>query len=169
MSFPFTQPPAPQQAQTVEPPSQPSKPTVVQGSLAAFVRQPSYSERPPSISWKGAPIGATVEGTIVKTCTDQDVIHSTDPVTHSPLFYADGSPKLALAVQLQIPPSDQFPDGLGTLWVRGQMAGALNSALAASGRDVPTAGDKLAVTFESEKPSPRGFAQKIYRVEYLAQ
>ncbi len=169
MSFPFAQPPAPQQAPTVEAPSQPSKPAVAQGSLAAFRGQPIYTDRAPSISWKGAPIGATVEGVIVKTCTDQDVIHSTDPVSHTPLYYSDGSPKLALAVQLQIPPSEQFPDGLGTLWVRGQMAGALNSALAAAGRDVPTAGDKLAVTFESEKPSPRGFAQKIYRVEYLAQ
>lgn len=56
-----------------------------------------------------------------------------------------------------------------TLWIKqGQMASAIVDAAHQAGADGITVGGRLAVTFESEKPTNKGNPMKIYAAAYKA-
>lgn len=56
-----------------------------------------------------------------------------------------------------------------TLWIKqGQMASALVDAAHAAGADGLAVGGRLAVTFESEKPTTKGNPMKVYAAAYKA-
>lgn len=56
-----------------------------------------------------------------------------------------------------------------TLWIKqGQMASAIVDAARAAGADGLAVGGRLAVTFESEKPTNKGNPMKVYAAAYKA-
>lgn len=60
-------------------------------------------------------------------------------------------------------------DTVVTLWIKqGQMASAIIDAVHGAGADGIAVGGRLAVTFESEKPTNKGNPMKVYAAAYKA-
>lgn len=149
-------------------PSQPQPPAqaLPPGSLNAFMEQPKVG-RPQSISWKGAPDGSTISGTVVSDPTDRDVVVDTDPNTKAIKTYRDGSPRYVLVLTLQLPgPTPVFTDGMASLYCRGNLWEDLQSAAVAAGRanGLPKAGDHLSITLVERKPGRGTIPRNIFKV-----
>ena len=153
----FGQPFYPQQA-----PAQP----LPQGDLAAFYGQPKTG-RPAAVSWKGAPDGYTVAGVVAEDVTDKDVVPDTDPQTRQLKTFRDGSPKYALAVTLRVQPSQANPEGLATLYCRGDLWDKMDAAMKAAGRHgAPKAGDVLYVSLVERRQGRGTVPRNIFAVQY---
>lgn len=153
----FGQPFYPQQA-----PAQP----LPQGDLAAFYGQPKTG-RPAAVSWKGAPDGYTVAGVVAEDVTDKDVVPDTDPQTRQLKTFRDGSPKYALAVTLRVQPSQANPEGLATLYCRGDLWDKMDAAMKAAGRTgAPKAGDVMYVSLVERRQGRGTVPRNIFAVQY---
>ena len=153
----FGQPFYPQQA-----PAQP----LPQGDLAAFYGQPKTG-RAPAVSWKGAPDGFTIAGVVAEDVTDKDVVPDTDPQTHQLKTFRDGSPKYALAVTLKVQPSQTHPEGLATLYCRGDLWDKMDAAMKVVGRHTaPKAGDVVYVSLVERRQGRGTVPRNIFAVQY---
>ena len=153
----YGQPFYPQQA-----PAQP----LPQGDLAAFYGQPKTG-RPSAVSWKGAPDGYTVAGVVAEDVTDKDVVPDTDPQTRQLKTFRDGSPKYALAVTLRVQPSQANPEGLATLYCRGDLWDKMDAAMKAAGRHgAPKAGDVMYVSLVERRQGRGTVPRNIFAVQY---
>ncbi len=158
---PQWQPPIQQQAPA---------PPLANGGLDEFYGQPSLGGGP-GISWKGKPEGYTVQGIVPRDVGDADVSQEVGaPNTAQagqPQFYRDGRPKFVMAVPLQVPVSQEFPDGEARLYVRGQLRDELARAMAEVGaQGAPTAGSTITVTLVQRKQGRGAIPQNIFRVIY---
>ena len=155
----FGQPFYPQQQQA---PVQP----LPQGDLAAFYGQPKTG-RAAAVSWKGAPDGYTVAGVVAEDVTDKDVVPDTDPQTRQLKTFRDGSPKYALAVTLRVQPSQANPEGLATLYCRGDLWDKMDAAMKAAGRHgAPKAGDVMYVSLVERRQGRGTVPRNIFAVQY---
>jgi len=118
-----------------------------------------------SISWKDAPIGHTVSGTVVASETVQE----NDYDTGEPKFYSDGNPAWQVVVTLQTDLREEpDDDGQRRLYLRGQMFTALRKEMARTKAKLRPGG-VLSVTFDHTEPAknPRHNDRKIYTVHYV--
>jgi hypothetical protein len=152
-------------------PQQPPAPPLASGTIDDYYSQPS-SGGGPSISWSHngypKPEGTSYAGIVARDVTNADIQQQTDPKTGQPKFYRDGRPQFVMKVPLQVQPSQEFPDGEATLFVRGQMRDELVRAMGEQGLDgAPRAGDGLSVTLVSRKPSRGGgMPQNVFAISY---
>lgn len=151
------------------PPAQP----LAQGTLSDFYNQPS-SGGGPSLSWtdkttnQPKPIGTQYVGLVARNVTSADVQQQTDFQTKAPLTYPDGRPKFAMKVPLKLAPSQEFPDGEASWFVKGQAKDELQRAMSAAGVDgAPKEGAIISITLVQRRPSGRGMnPANIVQVTY---
>lgn len=163
--FPVQQPYAPQQAYG-QPPAQPQVP-LANGSIDDFFNQPGAGTGP-SLSWKDKPIGTAYAGIVARDVNTGDIQQETDPTTGAPKFFKDGRPKFVMKVPLKVQPSQEFPEGEATFYVRGQGRDELVRAMTESGctSNVPKGGDALQVTLVQRRPSKMGNPANIVQIAY---
>lgn len=136
-------------------PQQPSQPLAT-GSIDDYYSQPT-SGGGPSISWNEKPIGTSYAGIVTRDVTDGDIQQQTNFQTKAPEFYKDGRPKFVMKVPLALQPSQEFPEGEATLFVRGRMRDELVRAMGEAGvSGAPKKGDVIHVTLAGKKPSGQG-------------
>jgi hypothetical protein len=146
--MPYGQPPAP--------PAQP----LAEGSLDAFYSQPSASSGP-SLSWtdkqgQPRPVGPTFVVRVARDVTSADVQQQTDMRTKAPLFYADGRPKFAMKVPVQLQ-HPEFPDGEASWYVKGQARDELVRAMSEAGVEgSPKAGAIMQITLVNRRATAPG-------------
>lgn len=119
----------------------------------------------PSVSWKDAPVGTTVKGTILGA----DVSQQIDLDSGAPKTWDNGDPMMQVVVTLQLDERrDAQDDGQRRLYIKGQMLKAVKEAIAAKGRNGLEVGGTLAVQFTGEgEPTKRGLnAPKLFRAQY---
>jgi hypothetical protein len=162
----FQQPGYPQA--TPQPPVQP----LAQGSIDDFYSQPSASGGP-SISWTDAqggpmPVGTQYVGIVARDVTKADIQQQTDYNTKAPLFYKDGRPKFAMKVPLKVQPSQEFPDGEATWYVKGQARDELVRAMSEAGDDgAPKGGAAISITLVQRRATQRGLnPANVVQVQY---
>lgn len=103
-----------------------------------------------SVSWKNAPVGHTVSGTIASEPT---LSQQTDMKTKAPQFWDsphNTQPKMQLVITLQTSqrdPADASDDGRRALYVKGQMRQAIADAVRAAGADGLSVGGTLTVRY----------------------
>ena len=147
-------------------PAFPQAAPVAPGDLTAFFGQPKTG-RAPSVSWKGAPDGATLQGVIAEDVSDRDVVPDTDPNTKQVRRFNDGNPKYVLAIPLRVPASPAFPEGLATLYARGDVWEKMQAAMAAAGRQgAPCAGDLVSITLVERKQGRGTVPKNVFSVRY---
>lgn len=183
---PAQQPYAPQfPAQQAYPPQQMQQPygqvphvgqqvpqqPLAQGSLDDFFNQPGASTGP-AISWSSngqqKPIGTSYVGIVARDVTQADIQQETDPNTNAPKFFKDGRPKFVMKVPLKLQPSQEFPEGEATYYVRGQSRDELVRAMTEAGAssNVPRGGDALQITLVQRRPSRMGNPANIVQITY---
>lgn len=157
-------PPPPQMPQQAPAPQQPPAP---QGSLSDFFSQPSAGNGP-ALKFKDKPKGTSYTGIVARAVTNADVRAQTDP-NGRPTTYRDGRPKFVMVVPLQVEPTQEFPEGRATWWVKGQARDELVRAMAEAGapEGPPEAGAAVRVTLVGERPVPGMNPALQYRVEYV--
>jgi hypothetical protein len=165
------QPYPPQQGYPAPPPQQPTQP-LAPGSLDDYYNQPSAASGP-SISWSNAdrtpkPIGTAYAGIVARDVTNADVQQQTDFNTKAPLFYRDGRPKFAMRVPLKVQPSQEFPEGEATWYVKGQARDELVRAMTEAGASgAPQAGAGILVTLVGRRNSGAGLnPANVVQVRY---
>lgn len=137
------------------PPQAPAIP-LANGTLDDFYNQPSGGTGP-AISWKGKPEGTTYVGIVARDVTNADIQQDSDPMTKQPKFFRDGRPQFVMKVPLKVAPSQEFPDGECTWFVRGQARDELSRAMAEAGvQGAPKGGAGVRVTLVQRKPSRAG-------------
>ena len=116
----------------------------------------------PSVSFKNAPIGATV------TCIidgKPNKVQARNYDTNKPDFWDDGNPKMTVATDVLVNGEPM------TLWaaIPSSMFSAIRDAQNEAGAKLEKGGT-LVVQFYEEKPSdnPRKAPQKLYRAKYTA-
>lgn len=114
----------------------------------------------PSVSFKGAPIGATI------TCVvdgSPNKVQARDFETNKPAVWDDGNPKYTVATDVLV------NDAPMTLWAQipGSLFSAIAAAQTAAGAKIAKGGT-LVVKLVGEKPNdnPRLNAQKLYEAHY---
>lgn len=150
-------------------PQQP-QPELAQGSLSDFYAQPSTGG---GGGLKFDQPGIGYVGRVARPIQDSDVQQATELGTNRPAFYKDGRPKFVLKVPLESVQSNQQhltpQDGLGQLYVKGQMRDELARAMAEAGStaQVPEAGAWITVTYTSSRNSGAGMnPAKVYAIRY---
>lgn len=125
----------------------------------------------PSASFKDQPIGYTISGTITEP---PEVSQQTDYDDGTPLFWADGKPKLQLRVLLATQlrdPADPTDEGERALYIKGQMQQAVKAAVKAAGASAVglEVGGTLSVTYASdgEQHDKKKNKPKIYKAAYV--
>ena len=117
----------------------------------------------PSISFKDAPVGATVSGKVTEAPV---LVQSRDFDTGNPAFWPDNNPKMSVVTKIVLPTGEE----------RGLWAAKPSAMFAAIAEAQKTAGALIAVggtltiTLTGEKPNatnPRLNAQKLYAVVYV--
>ena len=155
----------PQQA-----PPQVFQPPLPPGSIDAFMGQPKTG-RPNAISWKNAPDGTSLVGIVASTPSNSDVVPDTDPQTKSVKQFRDGSIKYVLVLTLQLGQSSQnYPDGLASLYCRGDMWDKMHAAFTAIGRDrgLPQVGDRVKITLLERRQGRGSIPKSIFDVQVQA-
>jgi len=117
----------------------------------------------PSISFKDAPIGASVSGKVTEA---PSLVQSRDFDTSQPAFWPDGGPKMSVVTKLVLPTGEERG-----LWAAkpSAMFAAIAEAQKSAGALIAVGGT-LTITFTGEKPNatnPRLNAQKLYTVTYV--
>lgn len=153
-------------------PAQPPAPPLATGSLDDYFNQPSAASGP-SISWTDGqgqpkPVGTTYVGIVARDVTNADIQQQTDFNTKAPLFYRDGRPKFAMKVPLKVQPSQEFPEGEATWYVKGQARDELVRAMAEAGVDgAPRGGAAISITLVQRRPSGKGMnPANVVQVKY---
>jgi hypothetical protein len=141
-------------------PPAPAAPPLAQGSLDEFYAQPSASSGP-SLSWTDKagnprPIGTTFVVRVARDVTSADVQQQTDMRTKAPQFYADGRPKFAMKVPVQLQ-HPEFPDGEASWYVKGQARDELVRAMSEAGCEgSPKAGAIMQITLVNRRATAVG-------------
>lgn len=146
---------------------QPPAPPVVPGSMDAFSSQPTGGNGP-GISFKDAPIGATITMTVKRDARDSDVSQDRQPAAQGGGLKTrkDGSPQWVLTVPVWVQPSPTYPDGEASLWVRSGIRDALVNAY--GGNLAPKAGDEITLTLTERKPVQNAAIPKnVFRATVL--
>lgn len=158
--YPAQQQPYPAQFQA---PPEPSPVDLPRGTLNDFFEQPAGGFGP---ALKFEVIGTRYIGVVARNITDADTRAQTkyrprpgeDPVDRHP----DGSPKLQMLIPLLVQPSQQFPAGEATWYVKANERADLIRAMEAAGVEPdpatghlppPRAGDTIDITFTHEVPN----------------
>lgn len=149
---------------------QPPQPELAQGSLSDFYSQPSAGG---GAGLKFDQPGTAYRGRVSRPIQDSDVQQATELGTNRPAFFKDGRPKFVMKVPLEQVESN-LPqltpqDGLGQLYVKGQLRDELARAMAEAGTSaqVPEHGAVIEVTFTSTRSSGAGMnPAKVYSVRY---
>jgi hypothetical protein len=147
---------APQQFAPGYPPAMPTAPQqpLAQGSIDDFYNQPSAGAGK-SLSFKA--VGTRYVGVVTRPITSGDIQQQTDTFGR-PQTFRDGRPKFVMKVPLQMQPSPEHPDGLGTWYVKGQARDELVRAMAEAGAPAgpPEAGAVVDVTYVSDRQAGPG-------------
>ncbi|TDP97666.1 hypothetical protein [Labedaea rhizosphaerae] len=146
-------------------PAPPVQQPLAQGSLDAFYNQPSTGG---GKSLAFDVIGRSYVGIVTRPLTAADVAQQTD-TNNRPLVFRDGSPKFVMKVPLQMQPTQDRPDGLGTWYVKGADRDELNRAMAEAGAPAgpPEAGAVIQITYVSDKANGPGMnPSKVKQVRY---
>jgi len=155
----------PPQQYPVQYPQQAPMPPTVAGTLDAFFDQPSTGNK----SWvfHNKPIGTTYTGIVARTVTKADVRQQTDQQGRGQTF-RDGRPKFVMVVPVLVQPSQEFPEGQASWWVKGQARDELVRAMAEAGapEGPPEAGAAVSVTLIGQRPIPGMNPAYQYRVIY---
>lgn len=112
----------------------------------------------PSVSFKDAPIGTEIRGTVVGT---PELVQSRDFKTKEPALWPDGNKKMSLVVKMEI------GGEVHSLWA--PKPSAMWAALVAARQEagVPLEdGAVLTVTYSGSKPKPGMDPQKLYTASY---
>ena len=152
-------------------------PQLANGSLEDFYNQPT-SGGAPSITSKffnKRPQGSWLQLTVLKDASNSDVRQQQTP-QGIPQTFKDGRPKFVLVVKVAVTGSSdgthvaEFPDGEGSLWVKGVMADELRRAMTAAGdpSGYPKGGAQIVMQSAGEKASrtPGFSATKLYTLQY---
>ena len=146
----------------------PPQPPPPNGSLSDYFSQPSGGGGP-ALKFNQKPIGTSYAGIVSRAITDADVRAQSNPQTGQVTTFRDGRPKFVMVVPLQVPATQEHPDGVATWWVKGQARDELVRAMAEAGapEGPPEAGAAIRVTLVGQRPI-QGFNQPQlqYRVEY---
>jgi hypothetical protein len=128
----------------------------------------------PFWKFKERPVGTAYEGIVARPVTEADVTEQTDP-QGKVQTQRDGSARVQLNVPMLMMPSQDYPDGIARLGIRGDMLGKLPAAMAAVGAPkdpksdsyVPEAGAYIRVELTNLQRVP-GVAQprQVYRIDY---
>lgn len=116
----------------------------------------------PSISFKEAPIGHRISGTVVGT---PELVQSRDFKTKEPATWPDGNPKMSLVIKIDL----GHEEGIRSLWAPkpSAMWAALADARQRAGVPLDD-GCVLTIEFSGTKPKPGMDAQKLYTASYTA-
>jgi len=172
--------PAPQ----AQPQQEYSNPAAVQpaaqlarGTLEDFYNQPT-SGSAPSITSKfftKRAMGSWLSLEVLRDVTNADVKQQTTP-QGQPQTFRDGRPKFVLVVPVKVTGSSdgthvtEFPDGEGSLWVKGVLSDELRRAMTAAGdpSGYPKGGAQIVMQSAGEKASrtPGFSATKLYSLQY---
>ena len=146
-------------------PQQAPMPPTVAGTLDEFFDQPSTGNK----SWvfKDRPIGTTYTGIVARAVTKADVRQQTDQQGRGQTF-RDGRPKFVMVVPVLVQPSQEFPEGQASWWVKGQARDELVRAMAEVGapEGPPEAGAAVSVKLIGQRPIPGMNPAYQYRVIY---
>ena len=117
----------------------------------------------PSISFKDAPIGASITGKVTEAPV---MVQSRDFDTGQPAFFPDNNPKMSVVTKIVLATGEERG-----LWAAkpSAMFAAIAEAQKAAGALIAVGGT-LTITFTGEKPNatnPRLNAQKLYAVTYV--
>ena len=153
------------------PPQQPQVP-LAKGSIDDFYEQPAASGK--SLSFNGKPYGTAYTGYVARTITSADIQQQTAMNTRLPLFHPDGKPKFVMIVPLSVTPSQEFPDGRASWYVKGTERAELERAMEAAGvpqtadghMPPPEAGALVTITYTGDRPVPNMSPQKMKAVTY---
>lgn len=142
-------------------------PPPVNATLDDFFGQPS-SGGGPSLKFTDKPDGYSYSGVVARPITKGDVQQQTEMGTNRPATYRDGRPKLVMLVPLDVPASQEHPDGRAVWYVRGQARDDLVRAMAEAGAPAgpPEAGARITVTRVGTRPVPNMSPAIQYRVTY---
>lgn len=152
--------------------------TLARGTLEDFYNQPTGSGGGPSITSKffnKRAFGSWLQLEVAADSTDADVRQQTTP-QGIPQTFKDGRPKFVLVVKVKVLGSSdgthvtEFPDGMGSLWVKGVLADELRRSMAAVGdaSGYPKAGAIIVMSSTGEQASrtPGFSATKLYKLDY---
>jgi hypothetical protein len=149
------------------PPQAPPQQPLVNGNLDDYFNQPGAGTGP-SISWKDKPLGTTYVGIVARDVTNGDVQQQTDPSTGAPKFFKDGRPQFVMKVPLKVQPSQEFPQGEATYYVRGQARDELVRAMSEVGcTGAPKGGAAIQVTLVERRPSRMGNPANVVQIQYV--
>lgn len=150
------------------------------GTLEDFYNQPTGSGGGPSVTSKfftKRQQGSWLQLEVVSDATNSDVRQQTTP-QGIPQTFKDGRPKFVLVVKVKVLGSSdgthvtEFPDGLGSLWVKGVLADELRRSMAAAGdpSGYPKGGAQIVMVSAGEQASrtPGFSATKLYQLQYAA-
>jgi hypothetical protein len=149
----------------------PVAPPLPAGTLDSFYEQPS-SGGGPSFKFMDANrqpmIGKSYVGIVSRPITNADVRPQTGDGGQV-RTYKDGRPKFVLVVPMQVPPSQEFPEGVAGWWVKGQARDELARAMAEAGAPAgpPEAGAGIRVTLVGTRAVPGMNPAYQYRIEYM--
>jgi len=152
-------------------------PQLARGTLEDFYSQPT-SGSAPSITSKfftKRAMGSWLSLEVTRDVTNADVRQQTTP-QGQPQTFRDGRPKFVLVVPVKVTGSSdgthvtEFPDGEGSLWVKGVLADELRRAMTAAGdpSGYPKGGAQIVMQSAGEKASrtPGFSATKLYALQY---
>lgn len=121
------------------------------------------TESVPSVSFAGAPVGATVTGKVIEAPV---LLQSRDFDSGNPAFWPDGNPKMSVVTKLALTSGEERG-----LWAAkpSAMYNAIGEAQKAAGALIAVGGT-LSITFVGTKPAEnaRLSPQKLYAVTYVA-
>lgn len=151
---------------------------LARGTLEDFYNQPTGNGGGPSVTSKylnKRAQGSWLQLEVASDVTNADVRQQTTP-QGVPQTFKDGRPKFVLVVKVKVVGSSdnthftEFPDGAGTLWVKGVLADELRRAMAAAGDQsgYPKAGAMIVIQSAGEQAARvQGFSPtKLYKLDY---
>jgi hypothetical protein len=150
---------------------------LARGTLEDFYNQPSGGGAPSITSkfFNKRPQGSWLKLEVVRDVTNTDVRQQTTP-QGQPQVFRDGKPKFVLVVPVKVVGSSdnthyaEFPDGEGSLWVKGVLADEVRRAMTAAGdpSGYPKGGAVIVMQSAGEKASRTpGFSPtKLYSLQY---
>jgi hypothetical protein len=150
---------------------------LARGTLEDFYNQPTGGSAPSITSkfFTKRPQGAWLQLEVLRDVTNTDVRQQTTP-QGQPQIFRDGKPKFVLVVPVKVTSSSdsthyaEFPDGEGSLWVKGVLADELRRAMTAAGdpSGYPKGGAVIVMQSAGEKASrtPGFNATKLYALQY---
>lgn len=153
-------------------------PQLANGTLEDFYNQPTGSGGGPSVTSKfftKRQQGSWLQLEVIADVTNNDVRQQTTP-QGIPQTYKDGRPKFVLVVKVKVLGSSdgthltEFPDGIGSIWVKGVLADELRRSMAAAGdpSGFPKGGATIVMVSAGEQASrtPGFSATKLYSLQY---